>query len=241
MEAARSGDPGLLLVEDDAELASILAQVLQVTRRKIVHARTLDFARRQLGSRRWGLVVLDAGLPDGDGFDLCREIRRSDADTPVLILTARCGELDRVCGLEIGADDYLGKPFNRRELLLRVHNLLHRCPAASGSAGRHAMVRCGDVAIDTLARRAFCRDAQLTLTPREFDLLAFLACHTDRVFSRAQLLDAVWGAGFEGYEHTVNSHIHRLRCKIEINADQPQRLVTVWGRGYRLTRAPTFA
>jgi DNA-binding response OmpR family regulator len=148
--------------------------------------------------------------------------------------SARASEADRVAGLELGADDYLTKPFSLRELVLRVGNLLRR--QSAGTAGTPAAKRtvCGDLDIDSELRRAFRGGRELSLTPREFDLLAHLARHPDRVFTRSQLLSAIWGPRFEGFEHTVNSHINRLRAKLEADPRHPTRLVTVWGCGYRL-------
>lgn len=223
----RSGS--LLLVEDDVELAALLRDALHETAREVAHADTATLARRRLSSREWDLVVLDAQLPDGDGFDLCRELRRTASATAVLMLTARATEADRVAGLELGADDYLTKPFSLRELLLRAGNLLRRRqqpPAAD-------RISCGDVIIESAQRRAYCRGREIPLAPREFDLLSHLVRNADRVFTRSQLLDAVWGARFEGFEHTVNSHINRLRAKIEPDPGKPRLLVTVWGSGYR--------
>jgi two-component system OmpR family response regulator len=226
----------LLLVEDDSELAELLCGAFNETACEVAHASTARLARQQLDRRQWDLVVLDANLPDGDGFELCRELRRTRSATAVLMLTARASEADRVAGLELGADDYLTKPFSLRELLLRAGNLLRR-----GQGGQPFpladRVACGEVVIVSAARRAYCRGQELSLTPREFDLLAHLVRNADRVFTRSQLLDAVWGARFEGFEHTVNSHINRLRAKIELDPKRPQLLVTVWGSGYRFVAA----
>jgi two-component system OmpR family response regulator len=233
MDAGRPGATGLLLVEDDLELAAILRQLLGELQCEIAHADTLRSARWQLGRRRWHLVLLDSRLPDGDGFELCRELRAAESATAIMMLTARSSESDRICALEIGADDYVSKPFSRRELLLRARGLLRRSATVEAQADA-PVIRRGELVVDVPQRRAYCRGAELALTPREFELLAYMVRRSDRAFTRAQLLDAVWGAGFEGLEHTVNSHINRLRAKIELDPANPRLLTTVWGYGYRL-------
>jgi DNA-binding response OmpR family regulator len=233
MDAGRPGATGLLLVEDDLELAAILRQLLGELQCEIAHADTLRCARWQLGRRRWQLVLLDSRLPDGDGFELCRELRAAESATAIMMLTARSSESDRICALEIGADDYVSKPFSRRELLLRARGLLRRSATVEAQADA-PVIRRGELVVDVPQRRAYCRGAELALTPREFELLAYMVRRSDRAFTRAQLLDAVWGAGFEGLEHTVNSHINRLRAKIELDPANPRLLTTVWGYGYRL-------
>lgn len=227
--AGRSGS--VLLVEDDAELAGLLRSALHEVVTHVVCADTAHIAREQLQTRPWDLVVLDVQLPDGSGFDLCSDLRLRFRETSILMLTARASEADRVAGLELGADDYLTKPFSLRELVLRVGNLLRRQSAGTQAAKRTV---CGDLDIDSELRRALRGGQEISLTPREFDLLAHLARHPDRVFTRSQLLNAIWGPRFEGFEHTVNSHINRLRAKLEADPRHPTRLVTVWGCGYRL-------
>lgn len=227
----------LLLVEDDLELAALLGDALREAAGEVVHAETARLARQRLSSRDWDVVVLDAQLPDGDGFDLCRELRGTPSAAAVLMLTSRAGEADRVAGLELGADDYLTKPFSLRELLLRVTNLLRR-PRAGADLPTLGPRSSGHVSINARQRRAYCRGREISLTPREFDLLAYLLRNPNRVFTRSQLLDAVWGARFEGFDHTVNSHINRLRRKIELDVARPQYLVTVWGSGYRFVTTP---
>ncbi|WP_083001497.1 response regulator transcription factor [Halomonas sp. GT] len=182
------------------------------------------------------LVVLDLMLPGLDGLSICREIRAGPGYVPVLMLTAKSTELDRVLGLEMGADDYLTKPFSVAELSARVKALFRRVDAmASSSAAepsQQELITDG-LRIDPLRRRVFIRDQPVELTAREFDLLWHFATHPGRVFSRAQLLDTVWGYSHEGYEHTVNTHINRLRGKIEADPADPVFIQTVWGVGYR--------
>nr|WP_298248580.1 response regulator transcription factor [uncultured Halomonas sp.] len=185
------------------------------------------------------LVILDLMLPGMDGLSLCREIRARPGYVPVLMLTAKSTELDRVLGLEMGADDYLTKPFSVAELTARVKALFRRVDAMAAESTNEAgheesreLVAAG-LRIDPASRRVFVHDHEVALTAREFDLLWFFASHPGRVFSRAQLLDKVWGYHHEGYEHTVNTHINRLRGKIEQDPARSEFIETVWGVGYR--------
>lgn len=182
------------------------------------------------------LVVLDLMLPGLDGLSICREIRSGPGYVPVLMLTAKSTELDRVLGLEMGADDYLTKPFSVAELSARVKALFRRVDAmasATVTAPSQQELITDGLRIDPLRRRVFIKDQPVELTAREFDLLWHFATHPGRVFSRAQLLDTVWGYSHEGYEHTVNTHINRLRGKIEADPADPAFIQTVWGVGYR--------
>ena len=182
------------------------------------------------------LVILDLMLPGLDGLSVCREIRTGPGYVPVLMLTAKSTELDRVLGLEIGADDYLTKPFSVAELSARIKALFRRVDAMSSVAvteTRSDELTADGLRIDPARRRVFIKEQPVELTAREFDLLWHFASHPGRVFSRAQLLDAVWGYSHEGYEHTVNTHINRLRGKIENDPARPEFIQTVWGVGYR--------
>lgn len=183
------------------------------------------------------LVVLDLMLPGMDGLSVCREIRSGAGYVPVLMLTAKSTELDRVLGLEMGADDYLTKPFSVAELSARVKALFRRVDAMAATPPNSdesgGELQADGLRIDPSRRRAFVRDQEVELTAREFDLLWHFASHPGRVFSRVQLLDKVWGYNHEGYEHTVNTHINRLRGKIERDPARPEFIETVWGVGYR--------
>ncbi len=180
------------------------------------------------------LVILDLMLPDMDGAELLRHLRVRPAYVPVLILTSKSSELDRILGLELGADDYVTKPFSVLELVARVKAILRRGAAVQqrGATGDEP-VRISDFVIDGGARRVQRGDAEINLTPREFELLLHFARSPGRVYTRAQLLDSVWGYAHMGYEHTVNSHINRLRAKIEVDPTRPRYLLTVWGVGYK--------
>jgi DNA-binding response OmpR family regulator len=182
------------------------------------------------------LVILDLMLPGLDGLSVCRDIRSSPGYVPVLMLTAKSTELDRVLGLEMGADDYLTKPFSVAELSARVKALFRRVDAMASASLEKTIEReltAGGLRIDPVRRRVFINEQLVELTAREFDLLWHFASHPGRVFSRVQLLNTVWGYSHEGYEHTVNTHINRLRGKIEADPAHPAFIQTVWGVGYR--------
>ena len=225
----------ILLVEDNSEIAHLVTLHLGDTGMRVTHAAHGDEGQRLALGQRFDLVILDLMLPGTDGMEICRAIRRTDYYTPVLMLTARGSELDRVLGLEIGADDYITKPFSIRELVARVKALLRRVESCANRFTDipTAALRLGDLEIDPATRAVRLNERSVELTAREFDLLWHFASHPGRVFTRGQLLDCVWGYGHEGYEHTVNSHINRLRSKIEINPSSPQYVLTVWGVGYR--------
>lgn len=179
------------------------------------------------------LVVLDLMLPGMDGLEVCRRLRAKRPEALIVMLTAKAAEIDRVLGLELGADDYVTKPFSLRELQARVKALLRRRDASSGDVPTGTL-HCGSLAIDVAGQAVHLRGEAIELTRREFDLLVLLARHEGTVFTREELLDRVWGAGFDGFAHTVNSHINRLRGKIERDPTQPELIRTVWGRGYKL-------
>jgi DNA-binding response OmpR family regulator len=174
-------------------------------------------------------------LPGMDGLELCRRLRSQSVNIPVLMLTARSSELDRVLGLELGADDYLTKPFSIKELQARVKAILRRVElsAKQMAANPDEKIEVQSLIIDVSCRNVFIDNHAVELTAREFDLLLHFARNPGRVYSRGQLLDYVWGYSHNGYEHTVNSHINRLRKKIEQNPEQSQYIETVWGVGYR--------
>lgn len=185
------------------------------------------------------LVILDLMLPGMDGLDICRTLRREKVYTPVLMLTAKTSELDRVLGLEVGADDYLTKPFSVPELVARVNAILRRSDQYQSVAevSASAPLQFGALCVDPEKRRVSLDNNEIELTAKEFDLLWHFATHPERVFTRGQLLDSVWGYGHAGYEHTVNSHINRLRAKIESDPAEPRFVLTVWGVGYKFTAA----
>ncbi|MEJ2189122.1 MAG: response regulator transcription factor, partial [Acidobacteriota bacterium] len=188
-----------------------------------------------IAATRFDLIVLDLMLPDVDGLDICRQLREQKNYTPILMLTARSGEFDRVLGLELGADDYLAKPFSVRELVARIKAILRRVERMhkEREEAETGLFSCGELTVDPDRRIVTVREQPVRLTAKEFDLLVQFARNPGRVYTRSQLLDLVWGYGDDTYEHTVNSHINRLRAKIEDDPSQPRFIQTVWGVGYR--------
>jgi DNA-binding response OmpR family regulator len=186
-------------------------------------------------STSFHLIILDLMIPGLDGLEICRRLRGLPNYTPILMLTAKSSELDRVLGLEMGADDYMTKPFSVRELLARVKALFRRLEALSAPspADTPPSVQSGDLFLDLEKRKVTLKKKLVDLTAKEFDLLLQFARHPGRVYTRMQLLDLVWGYGHDGYEHTVNSHINRLRAKIEEDPAHPRYILTVWGVGYK--------
>lgn len=228
----------VLIVEDDQDIAHLVELHLRDAGYSIDIAHDGRTGLERATAQDYDLVILDLSLPGVEGLEVCRSLRARPRYPLILMLTARSSEMDRVLGLEIGADDYLTKPFGIRELLARVRALLRRAEALGTAAAyavdgqQDALVR-GALAIDPASREVAAEGITLSLTAREFDLLLLLARHPGRVYTRAQLLDLVWGLSYEGYEHTVNSHINRLRAKIEKNPAQPRFLLTAWGVGYK--------
>lgn len=228
----------VLLVEDDAHIADLLTLHLRDEGLEVMHCARGDDGLRQLERGGWDALVLDIMLPGVDGLEICRRARAMARYTPIIIISARSSEVQRILGLEIGADDYLAKPFSVLELVARVKALLRRVEALAQNARLESgSLTIAGLAMDPVARDARLHGARLDLTPREFDLLYFFARQPGKVFSRMDLLNAVWGYQHEGYEHTVNTHINRLRAKIETDPAQPARILTVWGRGYKFAEA----
>jgi DNA-binding response OmpR family regulator len=225
----------ILVVEDNQELARLLEIHLRDLSYEVELAFDGDSGLAKTEAKKYDLIILDIMLPGLDGLEICRRVRSKDTYTPVLMLTSRSSELDRVLGLEMGADDYVTKPFSIRELLARVKAIFRRVDELKSKRPekKQAIVKAKDLVIDTEKRHVSIKGKTVDLTAKEFDLLHHFAQHPGRVFSRSQLLDVVWGYGHDGYEHTVNSHINRLRAKIEDNPSQPGYILTVWGVGYK--------
>ena len=225
----------VLLVEDDGDIAEVVALHLRDEGYAVEHAVDGTAALKLLEHEAWDAIVLDLMLPGVDGLEICRRARSMQRYTPIIITSARGSEVHRVLGLEIGADDYLAKPFSVLELVARVRALLRRVDALAQAQPNLGAVRVADLAVFPLEREVKLKGEPVELTPREFDLLYFFVSHPGKVFSRSELLDRVWGHKHSGYEHTVNTHINRIRAKIEVDAARPRRILTVWGRGYKLS------
>jgi DNA-binding response OmpR family regulator len=226
----------VLVVEDDRDIALLVGTHLEDIGCVVSSAVSGEDALELLEDGAFDLVVLDLMLPGIDGFEVTRRLRAAPGYTLVLMLTAKSSELDRVLGLELGADDYLAKPFSLRELQARVKALFRRKEALEDqSAASPSTLSAGDLTIDVERRLVLVAGNEVNLTAKEFDLLVQFARHPGRVYTRGQLLDLVWGYGYDGYEHTVNTHINRLRAKVEQDPSDPRYIETVWGVGYRFT------
>jgi DNA-binding response OmpR family regulator len=227
----------MLVVEDDLDIAHLVEMHLKDLGAEVTLAHDGNVALELATKKPFDLIILDLMLPGIDGLEICRRLRSRTNYTPILMLTARSADVDRIVGLELGADDYLTKPFNVRELIARVKALLRRVDALTKqeSDAPATLLEFGDLVIDVDKRKVTLRGEEVELTAKEFDLLLQFARNPGRVYTRAQLLDLVWGYGHDGYEHTVNSHINRLRSKIESDASKPSWILTVWGVGYKFT------
>ena len=227
----------VLVVEDDPDIGRLV--VLQLSEldceSRLIADGVSALAEAEAG--RYDLVILDVMLPRMDGLQICRRLRAGEHHTPILMLTAKSSEIDRVLGLELGADDYLTKPFSMLELAARVKGVFRRADlaraASTAAAPAAQVIEVDGLRIDLQRHEARVGGQAVELTAKEFELLAYFARSPGRVFTRAQLLDQVWGYSHSGYEHTVNSHINRLRNKIERNPGNPDFIQTVWGVGYK--------
>jgi DNA-binding response OmpR family regulator len=227
----------ILVIEDDTGIAAALRTHLEGAGYAVVHEADGRAAMRAVEQPGWDLVLLDLMLPGADGWDVCRHLRQHQPEVPVIMLSARGEEAHRVLGLELGADDYLAKPYSMIELLARVRALFRRLdrmqlgqPPATLRFGRWRFEPASRLLVDESRGGG---GGAVPLTQREAELLHFLAARPGRTFGRDELLRRVWGSGFDGYEHTVNSHINRLRAKVEPDPREPRHLLTVWGQGYR--------
>ena len=230
----------LLVVEDDDDLRHTLARRLADAGYDVATAATGPDALDAVADRVPDLVVLDVMLPGLDGVEVCRRLRADHPLLYILMLTARADELDRVVGLEVGADDYVTKPFSLQEVVARIRAALRRVRTvreqlASGPAKEEAPIASGDLVLDPVRREVTVGGEPVHLTVREFDLLLFLARHPDRPFTRSQLLHKIWDITYEGYDRTIDSHVQRLRAKIEADPGDPQHVRTVWGVGYKFS------
>jgi DNA-binding response OmpR family regulator len=226
------GSAHVLVVDDEPIVRDVLSRYLVRSGFTVGSAADGETALEAFERQSPDLVLLDLMLPRIDGVEVFRRIR-TRASTPVIMLTARGTEGDRIAGLELGADDYVAKPFSPREIVARVRAVLRRADSADGDESEEAPLDFGDLQIDARSREVICRGEPVSLTPKEFDVLNLMASQPRTVFSRLQLLEEVWDIAFDGDPSTVTVHIRRIREKIEADPSRPRRLVTVWGAGYR--------
>lgn len=222
--------PKVLLIEDEMQIIRLVRAYLEQAGFQVSVARDGEEGLRRARQEQPDLVILDLMLPKMDGFDVCRAIRKS-SNVPIIMLTARAEETDKLVGLELGADDYVTKPFSPRELVARVRAVLRRTSAAAETP---ELVRMGGLEIDPATHTATVDGVPVELTPTEFNLLLTLARHPGRIYTRAQLLEAVLGDAYEGYERTIDAHVKNLRRKIEPDPRRPRYIHTVYGVGYKL-------
>lgn len=224
----------VLLVEDDRNIVELLEIHLNDLECNVTHCYDgfdgLNTALRE----NFDLMILDVMLPRVDGLDICKEVRANRITTPILMLTAKSEEIDKVLGLETGADDYLTKPFGIREFIARVKALFRRAKISETATSiKKRFIAAGDLFVDVEKRKVTIKNQRVELSPKEFELLVLLASYPGKSYSRSKILSLVWGYEFNGYEHTVNSHINRLRGKIEPDISKPTYILTTWGVGYR--------
>lgn len=222
----------ILIIEDDLEIIKLLeihlTDLIYNTSKATDGAEGLKMALE----KDYDLILLDLTLPTIDGVEICKRLR-STKQTPVIMLTAKSEEIDRVLGLEIGADDYITKPFSIRELLARIKAVLRRTNKINDGKEESSAMAFEGLRIDVDKRKVLLHDNKIELSPKEFELLVLMAANPGRNYSRTELLNIIWGYNFDGYEHTVNSHINRLRAKIESDMANPTYILTTWGVGYK--------
>ncbi|MFC3123340.1 response regulator transcription factor [Agaribacter flavus] len=232
----------VLIVEDDMDIAALIKVNLSELGLNLDHCADGQSGLNAALNNSYSLVLLDVMLPLMSGLDICRKLRERKPEQAILMLTAKNSETDRVLGLELGADDYMSKPFSIPELQARVRSQIRKAHLLRQAkeeevVAEEGVLQCGDISINQQTREVFRNDKLLDLTATEFDLLYHLMQHPNQVFSRSQLLESVWGYQHSGYEHTVNSHINRLRSKVEVDATNPEYVQTVWGVGYKFNKA----
>lgn len=226
----------ILMVEDDLSIVALAEIHLKDINCELSKAHNGYEGLELALFEKFDLIILDIMLPDIDGVEICKKIRAEKNRTPIMMLTARSEEIDKVIGLETGADDYLTKPFSIREFIARVKALIRRSEMLKLIVEeKQEVLHCKDLVLDTEKRKVTLEGEKIDLTPKEFDLLYLFMSNPGKSYSRENLLNIVWGYDFSGYEHTVNSHINRLRSKIERDLANPQYILTTWGVGYRFT------
>lgn len=227
----------ILVIEDDRHIAELIAINLEDDQTKVRCCYHGSEGYIEATQTDYDLIILDLMLPGKKGMDICRDLRASKIHTPIMMLTSKSDEIDKILGLETGADDYITKPFSVREVQARVKAILRRSTFDNHENDGQKLpdIKIKNLLINQELRKVEFNNERLSLTPKEYELLSLLANHPGKTFSRAQLLHRIWGYEFEGYEHTVNSHINRLRAKLEKDPSQPEFILTTWGVGYRFT------
>jgi len=224
----------VLLVEDDPEITGLLSLHLNTSGFVLTCCSTGQEALNRICSQIFNLIILDVTLPDNNGMHICKHIRANGDNTPIMMLTCHDGEADKVLALNLGADDYVTKPFGVLELMARVKAILRRAEHKDHrTEATKDEIIFKDLVIDATKRKATLDNKRMELTSKEFDLLLLLASNAGKTFSRKELLQQVWGIAFTGYEHTITSHINRLRIKLETDLQFPKYILTAWGTGYR--------
>jgi DNA-binding response OmpR family regulator len=227
----------LLIIEDDENISTAIEEYFSRSGYTVNSAPDGIAGIEAAVKNRPDVVVLDLMLPKMDGLAVCKELRQKHPQMPILMLTAKDDVVDKVLGLEMGADDYITKPFSLREVEARIKSVLRRARAAATDGKDETPIVRGNLRVDPLRREVTIAERQVELTPKEFDLLRLFAGNPGRVFPRKYLLEKIWDYSYEGYDRTIDSHINRLRAKIEENPDNPQLVLTVWGIGYKFTDA----
>jgi DNA-binding response OmpR family regulator len=226
----------ILLVEDDPEISKLLTLHFDTHLYLLTSCSNAKDAFQKISEENQDLIILDIQLPEKNGLEICKKLREDNSQTPVMMLTCRGEESDKVLALELGADDYVTKPFGILELLARIKALLRRSDMHSnGNELPSEEITFKDLHIDKNKRKASIKGKRLDLTVKEFDILLLLASNPGKTFTREELLSKIWGLTFAGYEHTITAHINRLRIKIETNLTHPEYILTSWGTGYRFT------
>ncbi|MEO9965359.1 MAG: response regulator transcription factor [Reichenbachiella sp.] len=224
----------VLIIEDDESISELLSIHLKDMDCQIESEKDGLAGYHVAAENAFDLIILDINLPNKDGLDICRDLRAGKVNTPILMLTARSEEIDKILGLETGADDYLTKPFSVREFTARVKAIFRRVEMLKApTEDEEKVIAKGNIEIDQKKRKVLKSGERIDLTPKEYDLLNLLAKNPGRSYTRERLLSLIWGYEFSGYEHTVNSHINRLRAKIEDDLNKPTYILTTWGVGYR--------
>ncbi|HZH01320.1 MAG TPA: response regulator transcription factor [Flavisolibacter sp.] len=232
----KQSEHAILLVEDDPVIVRLLNLHFDPDKFQLSCCSHCSEAIEKAANGNYNLIIMDITLPDGNGMEICKSLRNKGVQTPIMILTGHADESDKVLALELGADDYVTKPFGVLELMARVKALLRR--ASKNIPKEQNEVKAfhfKEMEIDSYKMKATFKGQRLELTPKEFDLLLLLASNPGKTFSRHDLLEQIWGYAFEGYEHTITSHINRLRIKIESDLHHPQYILTSWGKGYRFS------